>query len=144
MGRQDGATAENEKAALEKQKADRIALIQSEGEFRSKVAGLTAGPHDQFSAIRDAYRERLDIALQIYAVDQKADELKKRTLDAEHDMEVSIAQLGFRDCSNTRTWQARYSTRSWPKTGSGETTSGSYSSASRSPLRRRCSSTGRA
>lgn len=87
------ATAEHENQLVQKQKADRIAIIQSESQFRSKMSALTVGPHDQFSAIRNAYKEALDSALQIYAVDQKADELKKRTLDAEHEMELSIAQL---------------------------------------------------
>lgn len=91
---------EKEKQQAERMRADQVQLIQSEGNFRMQMIGVTGTPGDQFTAIRERYKDQLQTAIQIFDVRKESGDLehaqadlRQSSLAAEHDMVLAIAQL---------------------------------------------------
>lgn len=94
------STLEKEKQQAERLRADQVQLIQTEGSFHMQLLGVTGTPGDQFTSIRERYREQLQMATDIYDVQKKSGdeqraeaELRQSSLQAEHDMVLAIAEL---------------------------------------------------
>src|SRR5438128_828373 len=95
-------TAEREHRLAEEEKASRVQAIQSTAQFQVRLHELQSAPGEWFSIVQFAYNRALDTANQIYEITHKEADLRKATLEAVQQRELSIAEYRRRELDGYR------------------------------------------